>query len=348
MRSETNAVGNVKFTDLNLTWYPAKIDSRTEADAGFNPNMKGFENNKDYNLAEHVNSLADAVMAVQRILGIEPHLDKNNVDRTTVDGRLTAIESIDYDPRYGGVGWDTSQTLVGHTHTGGPGHPAQVSLATDVKDLLNKNFLNLDNATVGSLTAADIAISSTVSTKISEAVADKLSTTQGGIIQKSLQVKGQLNSRLFREWDSDAAANGSVVTDYAVMTNKARQVTGNASVAILDSAVVNLHYGKYVMGVRAKTSSLVTEDVLSIYFYDLRDEGTGEHWVVQNSLTLKGTDFTAANKWQTFYLTFDHEGNTATSYSIVRVSKPTTTTANLSVFFDHAFVMPTHPAVYDM
>lgn len=334
-RSESNAiVGKTTYTELNLTNYPDSIDSRSN-----NKNMAGFENIKDYNYAEHINALADAVMALQRAIGAKPYIDKDNINRTTVSERILAMENKDYDSRYGGAGWDTSQTLVGHTHTGGPGHPSQVNLVSEVQGLLSKTNIDLSAST--GLTGADILVSKTDSRQISEAINDKLSISQGGTINKSLEVKGGFQSRLYREWDASTRDAGTLVTDYTAMTNQISRNVGTTACQFYNKAVYNLLYGKYVLAVRARVNSAVTEEVLHLRWYDFM---SGE-WNLKKNMYLKGTDFTP-NKWQMFYLTFDHEGDAANSYSSFHVWKPVTT-ANVTVDIDCVYIMPTHPAVYD-
>jgi hypothetical protein len=335
-RSEDNAIlGKVSYPDLNLTNYPDAVDTRAN-----NPNMKGFENLKDYNLAEHVNALSDAVMAIQRALGIQPYIDKDGVNKTTVDDRVTALENKDYDPRYGGAGWITSQTLVGHTHTGQIGHPSQINLDSEVQGTLPKARLSF--AQSGGITGADLSLSTTDVRKIPEVVNDKLSVSQGGTIQKSLEIKGQLQNRLYREWDASTMEAGAVTTDYTALTNQVRRGTGTAEARFLTPTVSNLLYGKYVLAVRAKVSSRVSEDVLSLKWYDYLTSTL----TLKNSLVLKGTDFTTVNEWQMFYLTFDHTGNVSNSYGSFQVWKPTTTNS-INVDIDCVYIMPTHPAVYD-
>ncbi|MEK1829018.1 hypothetical protein AAAC51_07665 [Priestia megaterium] len=115
-----NAVGNQIYEDLVLTRYPNNLDVREGT--GANPNLIRWTNLKDYNMAEHVNALQDAVMAMQRMLGAkaqmpakptdsngQPVTDSNallNIAKTsTVKERIDAIEThdwyADFDQRYG-------------------------------------------------------------------------------------------------------------------------------------------------------------------------------------------------------------------------------------------------------
>lgn len=335
-RSETNQIlGKTNYPDLNLTNYPDAIDTRAN-----NQNMKGFENLKDYNLAEHVNALSDAVMAIQRALGINPFMDKDGQNKSSVGGRIASLENRDYDPRYGGVGWIPSQTLVGHSHTGQAGHPSQVKLGSEVQGTLSKAHLSFAQA--GGITGADLAISTTDARKIPDVVNDKLSVSQGGTIQRNLNVNGQFASRLYREWDASTMTGGTLATDYGALTNQTRRGLGTGEVQFLNQAVSNLLYGKYVLAVRAKLSTSTSQDVLHLRWYDYMGNGFN----LKSQLNLKGTDFTALGRWQMFYLTFEHAGDVSNSHGTFHVWKPATA-SSVDLSIDCVYIMPTHPAVYD-
>lgn len=341
-RSENNAVGNTTYADLNMSFYPAKIDSRNQVDTGFNTNMSGYENMKDYNMAEHVNALADAVMAIQRVLGINPQKDKDGQDNPdgTVGGRIKMLEDpTRLDERYGGVGWDLSQTIVAHTHSGGPGHPSPINLANEVQGLLAK--INIDLSQSTGLTGSDLSMSPLKSTKLSDAISDKLSVTQGGTIHGNVSVNGSLQSRITKEWTAIDFQNGSIQSDVRSYSNIVATGSGTGEVRFMDGSVGPLLSGKYVLGVRAKISSLVSENVMKLYFADL-----GESWVGRNLKYIQGTDFYEADKWQMFYMVFDHETLTESGYNHLHIWK-TTTSANVTLSIDNAFIMPVHPAVFD-
>lgn len=342
-RSEVGyIVGKVHHTDLNLTQYPDKIDSRVEADAGYNVNMRGFENIKDYNMAEHMNAVEDAVMSIQRSLGTLPFMDKDGVDRGTVSSRLTIIENKDYDSRYGGDGWILSQTLVGHTHTGEVGHPSQIDLVAETQGKLPKGKMNLAFGDGDALTGAEISVSNTDSRKIADAINDKLSVTQGGTIQKDLEVKGNFTSRMFREWDSEDMIGGSLITDYTTVTNKVRRSTGTAETWFMNHGVGNLLYGKYVIAFRLRTNSLTTQEVFRTGWYSYMTAG----WTWRSGISIKGSDFKAVNQWQMFYHTTDHDGERIDSVAALHAVR-SATSVNVTLDIDSIIIMPTHPAIYD-
>lgn len=356
-RSESNAVGNSKFTDLNMTFYPAQIDSKTAGGAGFNPNMKGFWSagdadlptgqEPDYNMAEHVNALADAVIAMQRILGINPHVNSKGQNGTgTVSTRIAAVENMEdyYDKRYGGQNWkpELNQTILTHTHGGGLLQAPKINLGNEVTGKLTKTYIDLSQST--GITGADIAMSPTVSTKISDAVNDKLSTSQGGTVKKDLIVEGGFTNRTYREWTAADITTGSAVTDVTTLENVARRYTGTTEQYILSPATPNLLCGKYVLGVRVKINKIVDENVLRLTFNEYAQ--ATQSWVAKDTAYVSGGDFEAINTWHMFYLVFDHETVDAVGHTGLRVVK-TATTASVNIDFDNAWIMPVHPAVFD-
>jgi hypothetical protein len=358
-RSETNAVGNTKFTDLNMTRYPLQIDSKDSANAGYNINMKGFWSagdthipagkDPDYNMAEHVNSLADAVMAIQRVLGITPYVDYKGADKGTVSARISAAENKDayYDARYGGSGWvaGTSGTILSHHHGGNAvGQSPQIDLTKEVSGLLPK--ANVDLAQATGITGSDLILSTKDSTKIADAIADKLSMKTGGTILGDVTLSAGFTSRVHREWTASDLTTGASVTDISTTDGVARRYSGTAQATILSQAILNMLCGKYVLAVRLKTSSLLSSEVARISYSD-RNQSDSTKNQSRGFLSIKGTDFTAANEWQTFYMVFERENLDATAKGmLVLVASATTTSVNVD--FDCAFITPVHPAVFDM
>lgn len=355
-RSESNAVGNRKFIDLNMSGYPERIDSKDSTNLGFNPNMKGFwsagDKNlpagqlPDYNMAEHVNSISDGLMAIQRILGTNPHVDyKGGNTEGTVSDRIRAAEDKDayYDRRYGGIGWRPAfgQTILTHTHGGGNQQAPKITLTTEVQGKLPKD--NVDLSAETGLTGADIRMSPTVSTKISVAINDKLSTSQGGTIQKDLEVLGKFQNRTYREWTAMDSPRGTRITDTRTLDHSAKRFSGSTQQEIIAEPVQNLLSGKYVMGVRVKVSSRTSDTVLMLGFYEHKQNGG---WVEKSRVDIRGNEFDATNKWQMFYLVFDHEPEDARGHNGIRIRR-LATSSNVNLDFDCAWVMPTHPAVFD-
>jgi len=146
--------------------YPGAIDSFiTKVD------------NEDYVLADHVNLLQSAMDAVQSTLGTDPQGAAIDVKTRIgdIDTSLTTHKtSDDHDLRYGGDGWDTSQTLMGHAHTGGSGKPNQINLDTHVTGVLKRTNILLTYDNANALRGSDIAISGTNSTSITTTLDNKL------------------------------------------------------------------------------------------------------------------------------------------------------------------------------
>lgn len=355
-RSESNAVGNSKYTDLNMTFYPSQVDSKTNGAAGYNPNLKGFWSagdtdlptgtDPDYNMAEHVNALADAVISLQRIIGANPQIDFKGVDQGTVRDRISIAEDKDayYDQRYGGINWTTAlgQTILTHTHGGGIDQAPKIKLDSEISGKLMKANLDITQST--GLTGADLFMSPSSSNTIDNAVQDKLSTSEGGVVKKGLAVEGKFTSRTNREWTASDITAGSSITDNKTLDNVARRFTGTTQQNILVESVPNLLCGKYVLGVRVRTSSLLTGDVLALSFLEYNQASKG--WSVGGVTNIKGTDFDKVNEWQMFYLVFDHQTQDALGHNRLRITRDASNTS-ISIDFDCAWIAPVHPAVFD-
>lgn len=341
-RSEGNRIPNKQYyTDLNLTHYPSALDTRTN-----NVNMKGFVNVgeqsiPDYVMAEYVNSLADAVMAIERALGINPMVPTgapaNKVSEfirnKTVSDRLAAIEGGDLDERYGGSGWKylpNRPTLNNHNHDGLNGHPGKINLQTEVEGKLRKGNIDLTLAT--GLTGSDIFVSSTNATTIANSLADALSKRNGGTVLGRVNFSAgvkTLTNWEFRGRDFLSLSGATLVTDNQGNNNQAVRAEGTAAAVFHKDSLNNtLMYGKYVIGVRVKVSAKPNQNVLKI--------STGS-----NNSTFIGTEFKTANKYQMVYHVFDHE-----SVQELKIEKLAGASA-VTVSIDGFFIQPVHPAVFD-
>jgi hypothetical protein len=279
---KANAVGNNVHTDLPLTRYPEAIDNRGSNEAGGNENLNLHQNLEDYNMAEHVNALADAVMSIQRALGIAPQLHTSQKDSSgnvitdsetllnlmktkTVKTRLDTLEDKNFDSRYGGPEWSATsgQHLVGHTHTGETGHPQKVRLTSEVQGLLPRQNINLDYNTVGGLTGANISINATRSDSIDAVVADKLSQKEGGVIQKDLVVNGRTWNRVGRDYDAPQIA-GDKESDSNASLGISTYKKSTEGHVFLHNGIGSLYYGKYVAIIRAKADELISGDLIKV------------------------------------------------------------------------------------
>lgn len=324
-----------------MTRYPSRIDSRNAVDAGFNENLRGYTNQKDRVYAEHVNALTDAVMSIERILGVNPNLNRNGIDNaeSTVSGRIKEVERSDrLDGRYGGAGWNPQQNLVGHTHRGVAGGPSQINLVNEVKGLLNKKNIDLNT-----LTSTDIKVSQQDSSTIESALTDKLSVSQGGQIKKNVHVEGKLTNRTMREFDYEDRYGGSLISTTETMTGKATRLSGTGQTYYLyHEQLTGMQQGKYVLGVRMKTSSLANSNQVVLFVQN--DKGSGR--VTTATKYIKGSDFESANKYQMVYLVFDIDTHRDRPARIFIRKENTSISINIDI--DHAFIHPVHPAVFDM
>ncbi|MFE4029153.1 hypothetical protein ACFX4N_23650 [Priestia sp. YIM B13551] len=360
------AVGNPIYEDLVLTRFPENFDVREGT--GANPNLIRWTNLKDYNMAEHVNALQDAVMAIQRALGEraqvpakptgsdgKPITDSNallNIAKTsTVKDRIDAIEThdwyADFDKRYGGPTWqfnDTdavNPTIQQHRHIGSaadPGMPEKIVLTQEVQGKLPKANIDLSNTSTG-VTGKDILVEPTVSTKVSDALNDKIDEKTGGTIAKeaTLTVLGKTNTRWTREFDyTDASTTGNTsVQDSNTLLNRAIESGTTAASDLMNTSLTGMHYGRYVAIVRLSAASLP-----STGFIELSATNSNTNAII-NKVTLTGSDFDGVNQYKTFYLIFNHDG--ATKLRVRKLS----TTSSAKVRFDYAIVEPVHPAVFD-
>ncbi len=139
--------------------------------------------NVDYVLAEHVNFLQDIVDALQATLGLDPHGTESDVGSRigAVDQRVEDAEGAlsthkgtgDHDNRYGGTGWTTGQTLMGHIHEGVAGKPGKVDLASHVDGKLPKSGIQLaPHDAAGTLTGHDISMSPSTIASINSTITD--------------------------------------------------------------------------------------------------------------------------------------------------------------------------------
>ena len=342
-RSEAGKIGNkINYKDLNMTHYPNALDSRTN-----NLNMKGFvnvgeESIPDYIMAEYVNSLLDSVMAIQRSLGVTPQVPINTaaqalnstIETKTVSQRIGSIEGGLLDERYGGAGWRYiagRPTLSTHNHDGLNGHPGKIHLQSEIEGLLNKQNLNITQAS--GLTAADLFVSKTNTLKVDAALNDMLSKKTGGSVLGKTGFKKGIRSRTIIELTAQECVYGGGATltaDTSATDSHAVQITATGA-ATLHNEVLgrDLAFGRYVLGARIKTQSTTGGNILRI------EAGNKIE-------TFNASEFESANKYKVFYVVFDH----TSASSKLTISK--LATAGVSTLqLDNLFVQPVHPAVFD-
>ncbi|WP_368532317.1 hypothetical protein [Cytobacillus horneckiae] len=308
-------------------------------------------------------------MAIQRMLGEMAQMPAEPVDSNgkpvtdpeallniakihTVKDRLDNIETFDwfsvFDKRYGGPNWifkegvTPNPTIQEHRHlgpsSGTPGMPEKIVLTEEVQGKLPKGNVDLSKTNKG-LTGSDIFVDSKSPSKISEAINDKISETTGGTIQQNatLEVLGKTNTRWTREFDStDASTSGNTsVQDSNTLLNRAIESGATNASDLLNVDLTGMYHGRYVSIVRLSSSSRSNTPVVEI---TASNSSTN---AVINKVTLNGSDFDVANKYQSFFLIFNHDGKTK-----LRVRK-LNTTSSIKVRFDYTIVEPVHPAVFD-
>ncbi|MEK1829017.1 hypothetical protein AAAC51_07660 [Priestia megaterium] len=216
--------------------------------------------------------------------------------------------------------------------------PEKIVLTQEVQGKLPKANVDLTSASTG-ITGKDILVEPTVNTKISDSLNAKIDEKTGGTIAKdaTLTVLGKTNTRWTREFDyTDAASTGNTsVQDSSTLLNRAVESGATSASDLLSVNLNGMYHGRYVAIVRLSASSLPSSGFVEI------SAANANGGSITNKITLTGSDFDAANQYKTFYLIFNHDGDTK-----LRVRK-LTTTSTAKVKFDYAIVEPVHPAVFD-
>ncbi|OTO09318.1 hypothetical protein A5882_003651 [Enterococcus sp. 4E1_DIV0656] len=343
-RSENGKFTNKQnYKDLSMTLYPNNLDSRDS-----NKNMKGHVNVgegevPDFVMAEYLNSLYDAVMSIQRALGVTPmvYTGATNtatiIENSSVSERIGRVENGLFDERYGGAGWvnnESRPTLKKHSHTGTNGQPPKISLTQEISGLLPKSNLNLTQSDTG-LLASDIKLSKTDATTITNSLADKLSKSKGGVVKAALEAEGSFNSRYSREFSTDNMAINANCSQVSAptLTGKVTKSHETLLSTLLNSSLNNVHLGKYVANIRFKvdkSSNLpITTPILRCRI------GSSQAQQILANETVDGV-------YRNYYFVFDH---TIKEESLIIEKLATTQSAAISI--DNVLVQPMHPSVLD-
>ena len=345
-RSEDNRIPNKQnYTDLSLSQYPNRVDTRTN-----NTNMRGFINVgeghvPDYVMASYINALNDGVMAIQRALGETPMVPfgtqsgqlQSVIESGTVSGRIRRIEDGLFDVRYGGQGWQNVEnrpTLSRHNHDGLNGHPAKINLVSEITGRLNKGNINL--AASNGLTGADIFVSNQNQIKINEAINDSLSKSAGGTVTGDTHFRGQFSSRTRLDMvapDFSRPADVALTSDNTATAGRTLRLTTAGSTQDIARLTTNekghLLYGKYIIGVRVKSSTQANSPILRFLLGN-------------QSQTVTGSEI--GSGWGYIYWSFTHDHTNRTAdLRIQKLSSAASATLNI----DNIFIEPIHPAVLD-
>ena len=336
-RSENNKFTTKEnYKDLNLTLWPNNIDTRDK-----NPNMKGFTNIgegqvPDYVMAEYVNSLGDAVMAIQRSIGVAPMLyvgaeaSESIIENSTVSKRIARIESGLFDERYGGTGWENVEgrpTLNNHSHTGKNGHPKKIDVTEEITGKLPKHNIDLSQ-TANGLTSDDISMSRTDKTSIQKSVEDKLSKSIGGTIAGPVVLQSPIQTtNSLHQTTPVMTTNSTKVSDNQTKSKQAIKHINGKEMCMIDFS--NLDYGYYAIAFRMKKTN---------------DSETSESIVAKlgnSSIVFKGEE--VKKEYKQLFWVIDH--NSPDNKTLTLVANATN--SEQAFFLDNVVVSPTHPAILD-
>jgi hypothetical protein len=351
------------YSGFTKTLYPGEIDERN-ANSNFRVNINFGERTsatdpRDYYvLADDVNCLQEAIIAIERSLGVMPQGENMS---SSVAERLQNIENFilkdasamdgftNLDERYmwGGTkpsGLDSSVKLSikYHLHDGTSSGADKIDLVNHVTGKLKKSNIDLTSGTQDMLTAQDIMLSTTSEKSVAERFTEKYDVT-GGPINGPVSIAGAASSRFFIELDvAETNLTGTVginVTDSKAESGVARRALSSGSSGKLFEHSHKLRYGDYVACFRVKVdSNTSTNNICKFYITDGYKE---------TSLTVTPKMFTTANEYDMVYLEFRHQNNHGTS------SRPALKIGahfyngitNLNI--DSVVVLPIHTAVYD-
>ncbi len=170
------------YSVLLNTNYPAELD----IDVSLHSEREGTHwainiDNEDYVRAGDINVLLDSMIAIQNVLGIAPQGSAEDIKE-----RLDDLDTHDHDLRYGGVNWDSTQTILGHVHDGDTG-ASLINLSNHVTGKLTRDFI-AKGSEEEALTSSDFIVPGTGMT-ITQTLDTKLSgdssLTLAGFIQGS-------------------------------------------------------------------------------------------------------------------------------------------------------------------
>ncbi len=360
-------MANTLYSDLTKTQYPAQIDSRypvaavtdlrfpsadnanlvyTIGEQHENTDMNPETDYTTYIMAAHINVLQEAMLCVERTLGIMPQGDFK-----TVKARIENLEDKDYDIRYitaNSVGWtydSARDTLYAHKHLGGTASPSKVDLASEVQGLLPKTAIEL-GVTNSSLMATDIKMSSTDNRTIKDSIDAQFPRTAGTSypITGDLYLDNKFFGGLYGEWDAQDHIEGisstKVSDDKAYSGYSVKSGTTNEFMIIGPTGgYQKLRYGKFVVGFRIKITDPPDAEAMVCQL-------SVGNVLEQNVRNIYAKDFENPGNYEMLYITFDH---TPTSDNLNRfyfgVWRHNAAVGYL--YIDSIIIMPSHTSVYD-
>ena len=366
--------GKPTWSDLLLTNYPWYIDSRQSAiDEGSidpltgNPQFKlnvNFEDRtrttkaKDYYvMAEDINAIQDAVIGIQRTLGLVPYGNEydvaarlNEIERFVVMAKSKLDGHMDLDSRYmWGGSWPTDSnnnkaaniSIKTHRHTGTFDNAQKINLSSEVTDKLSKLNIQLTSKDINMLTANDIYTTAAMTETISQSLDKKYDKT-GGTISGNVFVQGNFRCLTMAEIDCKDTAKvvGTDRQDYKAYSGYSRYASAATASGKLVETIVPLRYGKYVAGIRMKTGSQTSASpVIEVVISDQNN-------IVATRDTLAPNTF-KTNDYETFYIEFEHANRSgsvtkADAKIVINFFNGIT-----SIDLDSIIIQPVTTAVYD-
>lgn len=331
---------SITYTSLTRTNYPDALDDRPDAVEVENRNPHfalnvNFEdrtsstNPQDYYvLADDINALQDAIIAIQRSLGVKPQGDNGlstvaerflNLENYVMLGDSTNSGFNDLDERYmwGGTRPTINGqpaplvSIVSHLHDGTPGQATKIDLANHVTGLLSKNNIDLTSNTTDMLSAQDIRMSTSDSTTIPQKLDTKYDKA-GGEISGDVKISGNIQCGIFFEkdakdmgCDTDKGYQISTV-DYYANSGYARKADINDLDGYLINETISMRYGYYSVILRMKiptTDSSKNSNMLCRI--SLLNKKTGE---LTTQIITVG-DFSVQDEYQNIYVNFNHRND---------------------------------------
>jgi len=341
------------IADLTKTAYPIKIDDNRENASGDYQYNANFVANADYDSedasgdnyivkADDVNTFAEAIMAIQRTLGVTPYGDAESVS-----ARIANIENFlrnptVFDERYGGVNWGTPEntwpTILSHTHVGGNNAPSKIDLTAAVTGKLPKGNMTLSASDEAPLTSEDILYTKADGRSIKYHLDTKIATTGDYTIEGNFTFKGNVVGHIFAEynmanapasaWATTSQCSAAVDTKaYSGYSLKASQANGTCTVS------VPVRFGWMSINLRCKISQSDLATAGNKLTVAISDYGRPAV-----STTLTDASFENSDVYQNFAFNFEHTNSTTAPNNKNMFVNITFHTTGVSI--DSMIVMP--------
>ena len=318
-----------------------------------NPNLLPWWDNVDVIIGDHINTLQDGMSAMQMVMGINPQIDKNSVDKLTVGARITALETT-----VETQGSDFTSAVKNHKHDGATNSPSKINLGTEVQEKLGK--ANIDLTLLTGLTASDILV--TAGKSVAAVLAEKVSAV-GGAINGNINISGNLSANNVAT-HSRFEADGTMITvDAGGEIGSVKTVCGNiwsssfaqspatpgTGTQLLCHITPSLRYGKYcfifMVGV-AFAAGYSPTSFLNTEIFSITVKNTSS--ATAKTISIKGSDLNDSyfiGTVRPFYLTADIGLGTGDIGISVECRVQYTASAGYRIVCDGISAEPSHTAV---